>query len=121
MGKTIDGKKFALRLACLIAHNSACEVSQTGFRGIRFHVRDVQADEIRGFVQMKDKTRRAKGETEDGLGDAYTWVAMERDSKLVIAWHLGKREAKDALKVRFTLLTLANPVCQLCAKQAESL
>lgn len=60
------------------------------------HVKDVQADEIWGFVQMKDKTRKAQDKSEEGLGDAYTWVAMERDSKLVIAWHLGKRAQKDA-------------------------
>jgi len=26
-------------------------------------------------------------------GDAYTFIALERDSKLVVAWHLGKRTA----------------------------
>lgn len=59
-------------------------------------VADVQADEIWGFVQMKDKTRKRLGKDEEGLGDAYTWVAMESNSKLIIAWHLGKRAAKDA-------------------------
>jgi transposase-like protein/IS1 family transposase len=59
-------------------------------------VADVQADEIWGFVQMKDKTRKLLGKDEEGLGNAYTWIAMETNSKLVFAWHLGKREAKDA-------------------------
>lgn len=59
-------------------------------------VSDVQADEIWGFVQMKDKTRKRLGKDSEGLGDAYTWIAMESNSKLVIAWHLGKRAAKDA-------------------------
>jgi transposase-like protein/IS1 family transposase len=59
-------------------------------------VADVQADEIWGFVQMKDKTRKRLGKDAEGLGDAYTWIAMESNSKLVFAWHLGKRSAKDA-------------------------
>jgi len=59
-------------------------------------VADVQADEIWGFVKMKEKTRKRLGEDEEGSGDAYTWVAMESNSKLIIAWHLGKRSAKDA-------------------------
>lgn len=25
-------------------------------------------------------------------GDAYTFIALERTSKLVVAWHLGKRD-----------------------------
>ena len=56
-------------------------------RGVK--VSHIQADEIWAFVQMKEKTRKRKGESEDGIGDAYTWVCMESDSKLVMAWHLG--------------------------------
>jgi hypothetical protein len=26
------------------------------------------------------------------IGDAYTFIALERTSKLVVAWHLGKRD-----------------------------
>ncbi len=59
-------------------------------------VSHIQADEVWAFVGMKDKTRKRRGKSEEGLGDAYTWVAMEGDSKLIIAWHLGKRTAKDA-------------------------
>jgi IS1 family transposase len=59
-------------------------------------VNDIQADEIWGFVRMKDKTRKRRGKDAEGLGDAYTWIAMESNSKLIIAWHLGKRESKDA-------------------------
>jgi IS1 family transposase len=52
---------------------------------------DVQADEIWGFVFCKEKTRLRKGYPEDA-GDAYTFVALERTSKLVLAWFLGKRD-----------------------------
>ena len=59
-------------------------------------VSHIQADEVWAFVGMKEKTRKRRGKDEDGLGDAYTWVCMEGDSKLIIAWHLGKRSGKDA-------------------------
>lgn len=55
-------------------------------------VDDVQVDEIWGFVGMKEKTRKAKRPVADGLGDAYCFVAIERTTKLIMAWHLGKRD-----------------------------
>jgi IS1 family transposase len=39
----------------------------------------------------------SKGEDETTLGDAYTFVAFERDSKLILAWHLGRRTERDTL------------------------
>ncbi|MCH7666879.1 MAG: IS1 family transposase [Acidobacteria bacterium] len=56
-------------------------------------VKDVQADEIWGFVGMKEKTKVKKRIHDAQLGDAYTFVGIERDSKLVLAWHLGRRTA----------------------------
>jgi IS1 family transposase/transposase-like protein len=55
-------------------------------------VAEVQCDEIWGYVFCKEK-RNASG---DPLrGDAYCFVAIERNSKLVLAWHLGRRTARD--------------------------
>jgi len=62
-------------------------------RGVK--VDDVQADEIWGFVKMKEKTKVEKGITDSQLGDAWTYVAIERTSKLVLSWHLGRRTAED--------------------------
>jgi len=59
-------------------------------------VRDVQADEIWSFVGCKEKIRAARG-YDESLGDAYTFVAIERTSKLIVAWHLGKRTPEDTL------------------------
>src|SRR5947209_15910382 len=61
-------------------------------------VRDVQADEIWGYVGMKEKRKKEYGVADSTLGDAYTFVAIERRTKLVIAWHLGRRTARDTLK-----------------------
>ena len=51
-------------------------------------VDDVQADELWAYVGCKEK-RRPVGR--EDLGDAYTFFAMERRTKLILAWHLGKR------------------------------
>jgi transposase-like protein/IS1 family transposase len=58
-------------------------------------VKDVEADEIWGFCKMKKMTRLAKGITDPFVGDAYTFVGMERNTKLVLAWHLGHRDAPN--------------------------
>jgi IS1 family transposase/transposase-like protein len=55
-------------------------------------VQDVQCDEIWGYVGCKEK-RNASGDPM--LGDAYCFVAIERNTKLVLTWHLGRRTARD--------------------------
>ena len=57
-------------------------------------VHDVELDEIWGYVGCKEK----RNTTGDPLrGDSYCFVALERNTKLVLAWHLGKRRALDTL------------------------
>src|SRR5262249_32486785 len=51
-------------------------------------VKDVQCDEMWGFVGCKQK-RNVTGDPR--RGDAYCFVAIERTSKLVLTWHLGSR------------------------------
>ncbi len=67
------------------------------------HVQHVQADEMWGFVGMKEKTKKRKQTVapngpDGSLGDAWTFVAMESNTKLVIAWHLGRRGTKDTVE-----------------------
>jgi hypothetical protein len=57
-------------------------------------VPDVEADDIWGFVWYKSKTKPWRGYGA-GCGDAYCFVALERHTKLVHAWHLGHRTAAD--------------------------
>lgn len=60
----------------------------------RIEVEDVQCDEIWGFVGCKEKTRQRNNYAEM-FGDAYCFTAIERTTKVVLAWHLGKRSAED--------------------------
>ena len=55
--------------------------------------KNVQCDEIWGWVKMKEKVRLKKGIEDEEIGDAYCYTAIERKTKLILAWHLGKRDA----------------------------
>ena len=50
----------------------------------------VEADEVWSFIGMKEKTRKAKGFTSE-FGDSWTFVAIDRESKLVLAHHVADR------------------------------
>ncbi len=54
----------------------------------------VQCDEIWSFCGMKEKTAKAmKAERPDGVGDVWTWTAIDADSKLILSWLVGGRDA----------------------------
>jgi IS1 family transposase len=50
----------------------------------------VQVDEIWSFVGCKEAHAR-QDQKEEGKGDAWTWVAIDADHKLVITWLVGDR------------------------------
>lgn len=54
----------------------------------------VQCDEIWSFIGCKDK-RATPEKKEAGQGDAWTWTALDADSKLMITWHVGLRTEGD--------------------------
>lgn len=53
-------------------------------------VRDVEADEIWSFVGKKQKQMRPGDDP--NMGDCYTFVAMERSTKLILNFVIGKRD-----------------------------
>src|SRR2546426_8694945 len=57
--------------------------------------RGVGAEEFGGFVNFKNRHKLHKQITDPKVGDAYTWVGIERNTKLVLAWHLGQRDMTD--------------------------
>jgi IS1 family transposase len=56
---------------------------------------DIQLDEIWGFVGKKQ--RHTTIEDAPTLGDAWTWVAIDRNTKTVPCFKVGKRTAVDAI------------------------
>jgi len=63
------------------------------FRGL--DCRTIQLDETWGFVGMKQKTANRLGRG-DEVGDVWTWVAVDAESKLVPCFHVGGRGQADA-------------------------
>jgi transposase-like protein/IS1 family transposase len=55
---------------------------------------DVQCDELWGFVAMKEKTRLRLNRAEE-FGDVWCFTAIERHTKLILTWHVGKRTPID--------------------------
>lgn len=87
----ISGVAKATVTALLVNMGEKCEAFLRGtFQRVK--VKDVEADEIWGFVGMKEKTRQRNHVPGDDVGDAYCFVAIERTNKLVLAWRLGKRD-----------------------------
>ena len=55
----------------------------------------IQVDEIWGFVGKKQRNLR-RGDRAKGFGDAYTFIALDPDSKLVASHLVGKRDMYHA-------------------------
>jgi transposase-like protein/IS1 family transposase len=92
----ITGVSLRTLLDLLVLAGEKCErLLDEKIRKVK--VNDLQLDEIWAYVSMKEKTKKRKGKDETTLGDAYTFVAFERDSKLILAWHLGRRTERDTL------------------------
>ena len=53
----------------------------------------IQCDEIWSFVYSKEKN---KPEGIENAGDVWTWTAIDADSKLIISWNIGNRDADSA-------------------------
>jgi len=53
----------------------------------------LQLDEIWGFIGKKQKNVE---EGEEGLGDAWTFIAVDADTKIVPAFRVGKRDTETA-------------------------
>ena len=56
---------------------------------------DIQCDEIWSYVGKKEKTAFFDGSV-DGCGDAYCFTAIDRNTKLLFCFHVGRRTPEDA-------------------------
>jgi len=57
--------------------------------------RNIQIDEIWGFIQKKKKNLKADDDPRE-VGDAWTFCAIDADSKLVPSYKVGKRDSITA-------------------------
>jgi transposase-like protein/IS1 family transposase len=56
---------------------------------------EIQCDEVWSFVGKKEKTAFFDGSA-DGCGDAYIFTAIDRNTKLLFCFHVGRRSGEDA-------------------------
>lgn len=80
-------------------------------RGIQ--AKRVQADEIWAFCYAKDKNLPAHMRGQPGVGSVWTWTAIDSDSKLMISWMVGDRDAECAGRFMLDLSQRLEGRCQL--------
>ena len=62
----------------------------------RVRAKRVQVDEIWSFTYAKQKNLAMAKAAPEGAGDTWTWTAIDADSKLVVSWMVGPRDAGTA-------------------------
>jgi len=65
--------------------------------------RHLQVDEIWGFVKKKQRVLTEKEKLDPTIGDVYTFVALDADTKLVPLFRVGKRDSWNARRFMFDL------------------
>lgn len=63
-------------------------------RGVKS--KKVQVDEIWSFCAAKAKNVAKMKAPVEGAGDVWTWTALDADSKLIVQWFVGDRDADSA-------------------------
>ncbi|MBG53433.1 MAG: IS1 family transposase [Rhodobiaceae bacterium] len=76
----------------LIDAGKACAAyHDANVRGL--NAKRVQVDEIWSFTYAKAKNVKTAKAAPEGAGDTWTWTAIDADSKMIISWLVGGRDA----------------------------
>jgi IS1 family transposase len=73
--------------ACVAIHDEMV-------RGVRS--KHIQCDEIWSFVGAKEKQAKRMDDRPEGVGDVWTWTAIDADSKLILSYFVGDRSGRSA-------------------------
>ena len=60
---------------------------------VNLHCKRIQCDEIWSFCYAKEKNLPEEKRDQYGYGDVWTWTALDADSKLMVSWLVGERDA----------------------------
>jgi IS1 family transposase len=91
-------------LKLLTALGSACaDFQDKVIRNLK--CKRIQVDEVWQFVYSKQKNVPQEKRGRFGYGDVWVWVGIDADSKLIVSWTLGKR---DAIAARILIDDLKN-------------
>jgi IS1 family transposase len=78
------------------AGEAAMSYHEKAVRGVK--AQRIQCDEIWSFVHAKAKNApKSKRADDPTIGDCWTWTAIDADSKLLISYQVGGRDAEYAL------------------------
>jgi len=58
--------------------------------------KQVQCDEVWSFIGCKEKNVPSSKRGKFGVGDVWTWTALDADTKLMISWQVDRRDARAA-------------------------
>lgn len=92
------------RVADVSINTVAKLLADAGVACARFHysrvqnvsVRRVQCDEIWSFCYAKQKNVAKAKAAPEQAGDVWTWTALDPDSKMILSWMVGGRDAETA-------------------------
>ena len=84
-------------LKLLVDLGLACEEYQRRML-VNLKSRRIQCDEIWAFCYAKQKNVPADKRGQYGYGDVWTWTALDADTKLMISWLVGERDAGYAME-----------------------
>ncbi len=91
----ITGKSINTVTKLLIEAGTACELYQLETLS-KLPCKRIQCDEIWSFCGMKEKNVPEEQKGELGVGDVYTWTALDPDTKLIASFLVGKRNSTYA-------------------------
>jgi IS1 family transposase len=78
----------------------------------------IQVDEIWGFIQKKQKNCRRRDPRE--RGDVWTWIALDRNTKLIPTYIVGKRDAYHANAFMYDLASRLKNRVQISSDSLQS-
>jgi IS1 family transposase len=84
---TVSGLLVDAGEACMAFHDETV-------RGVKS--KRVQCDEIWSFVYAKKKNVETAKAAPEGAGDAWTWTALDADTKLIVSFLVANRDADTA-------------------------
>ncbi len=84
--KTVERLLVSIGKSCASAHDKLVRKLRSD---------SIQLDEIWSFVGCKETHLKAEQKGR-GRGDCWTWTAIDSNTKLIVAYHIGFREHSDA-------------------------
>ena len=91
----ITGASFMTVIKLLVDAGEACAVHHDE-TVVNVHASRIQCDEIWAFCYAKQKNVPKAKAAPVGAGDVWTWTALDRDTKLLIAYEVGDRSGATA-------------------------